>query len=233
MLCQLIAFCTKIPAEHTWRGNEYAGELQIVHYWDHTQNRFIILSVLLDDTDDVPNKPLEMFIQKWEEQANEKEFICKVKELKKINPFVPIHKETNSTEMKDVWGDAGPNEADWNVYEFIPTFWYCGYDGSLTISPCSDNTYWRIFDLPLKISKDQSERMADLLLNQIDTDDCGSKEYAGYNKTSLTFSRPLQTERDFQSVYCCKSDDYKAEANNHEYWESMWPKDYHGRNGWK
>jgi len=29
----------KIPAEHTWRGNKYPGELQIVHHWDHTEGR--------------------------------------------------------------------------------------------------------------------------------------------------------------------------------------------------
>ena len=206
--------------------------------------------MLLDDSDDIPNKPLEMFIREWEEEAKREEYICNDAKGNNMNnePYFPIYERPTIEEMKDTWGiycnpheECTDEQADWDVYRFIPTFWYCGYDeGSLTISPCTENTYWRIFDYPLKISKNQTKRMTNLLVNRIHNNDCSNsndedsmrRDYTAYNKT-LIFSRPIQEKRDSQSVYCCKSDDFKAEAKDHKYWENLWPRDYHGRKGWK
>lgn len=100
------------------------------------------------------------------------------------------------------------------------------YSSSLTIPPCTENTQWRIFDVPLKISKDQSARMSNLLVSQLD-DSCNRASIA-YNRT---VSRPIQAKK--QSVFCCESDDFKADVRDHDYWESLWPEKYHGRKGLK
>ena len=68
--------------------------------------------------------------------------------------------------------------------------------------------------------------MSNLLVNQLD-DNCNKGSIA-YNRT---VSRPIQTKR--QSVFCCKGDYFKAEVNDHDYWKSLWPKNYHGRKGLK
>jgi len=186
---------------------------------------------LLDDSEDTPNAPLEMFIREWEEEAKKKEFLCSGEGVS-LKQYNSTYQRPSKKEMKDIWGETcgkkgcSKGDADWNVYRFIPTFWYCGYKGSLTIPPCTENVHWRIYDVPLKISKDQSSRMSNLLVNQLD-DNCNKGSIA-YNKT---VSRPMQTKR--QSVFCCKGDDFKAEVKDDDYWKSLWPKNYHGRKGLK
>merc|ERR1712194_178073 len=231
LLSKALFVDVKVPAEHTWESKQFAAELQITHHWDRKEGRFIILSVLLDDSDDQPNAPLEMFIREWEEEAKKKEFLCN-KEEGSIQQYNRTYERPSKKEMKDIWG-CGKNDnhcskgyADWDVYRFIPTFWYCGYKGSLTIPPCTENVHWRIYDVPLKISKDQSARMSNLLVSQLD-DECNRGSIA-YNRT---VSRPIQSKR--QSVFCCKGSDFKANVQDKDYWKSLWPKNYHGIKGLK
>lgn len=232
LLSKAIFVDVKVPAEHTWESQKFAAELQITHHWDRKEGRFIILSVLLDDSEDIPNAPLEMFIREWEEVAKKKQYLCSREEGQILQQYNRTYELPSRKEMEGIWGTScgnrkcSKNDADWDVYRFIPTFWYCGYKGSLTIPPCTENTHWRIFDVPLKISKDQSARMSNLLVSQLD-DDCNIGSIA-YNRT---VSRPIQSKR--QSVFCCEGDDFKADVSNHDYWKSLWPEKYHGRKGLK
>lgn len=235
----------KIPSEHTFEGKYYDGEIQITHHWDRKEGRFIILSILLDKDDDEENDALEVLIREWEEEAAQKKYKCDRKnKVPNLQKYERKHKEAGrkgygSSKWNKIWGkycggrSCNNGAADWDVYRFVPTFWYCGYKGSLTIPPCTELVHWRIFDLPLKVGKDQIERMTDLLANQLD-DNCNVKNI-GYvdKKKRKHFNRPLQKKR--QSVYCCDSDDFKVDIPDasHDYWEDMWPRKYHGRDGLK
>merc|ERR1712151_108801 len=238
LLSKALFVDVKVPSEHTFEGKYYDGEIQITHHWDRKEGRFIILSVLLDTDDDYENDALEVLIREWEEVAAKKKYKCdrkkKVPNLKKYERKYkePGRKGYGSSKWDRIWGKycggrrCNNGAADWDVYRFIPTFWYCGYKGSLTIPPCTENVHWRIYDVPLKISKDQSARMSNLLVSQLD-DECNRGSIA-YNRT---VSRPVQSKR--QSVFCCKGSDFKANVKDKDYWKSLWPKDYHGRKGLK
>ena len=96
--------------------------------------QFIILSVLLDVTEDIPNAPLEMFIREWEEEAKKKQFLCSGEGVS-LKQYNSTHERPGKSEMKDIWGSTcskkgcSQGSADWNVYSFILMFWYCGYKG--------------------------------------------------------------------------------------------------------
>ena len=88
----------------------------------------------MDDTEDIPNAPLEMFIREWEEVAKKKQFLCSG-EGASLKQYNSTYERPSKKEMEEIWGtNCGNNKcsddaADWNVYRFIPTFWYCGYKG--------------------------------------------------------------------------------------------------------
>jgi hypothetical protein len=71
---------------------------------------------------------------------------------------------------------------------------YYGYDGSLTVPPCSERVWYRIMRQPLKISKDQLRRTNDAIARHL-SEDCElgtvGRELGG-DQCHVDVARPLQ-----------------------------------------
>ena len=100
----------------------------------------------------------------------------------------------------------------WHPYHesLIPTYWFYGYDGSLTEPPCTEIVSWFVMDTPMKIAPQQLEQMKNILFSHVN-EDC--------EKTSVHFgesvARPIQETGDRQ-VWQCTRDHFPpdAERNN-------------------
>ena len=59
----------------------------------------------------------------------------------------------------------------WYPYDpmLIPTYWFYGYDGSLTEPPCTEFVSWFIMDTPMTISPAQLEQMKTILFTHVDS----------------------------------------------------------------
>jgi len=191
---------------------------------DNKETRYVILSILIDDSLDKENIQLEQFIREWEEVAWKHQSNC----IRRKDPSAPSYYRTyvnvlSEKEITDIWGiENHTKRADFDVYQFFTTGWYCGYKGSLTSPPCTEMADWRILDVPMQISRSQLQRMQALLSRRLD-DSC--------NLATASFqgqvNRPLQ--RNKKSIWCCTTDDWEFRVGEDPlFWQNSWPDDYHG-----
>ena len=104
------------------------------------------------------------------------------------------------------------NSGIWEPYHpaLIPTYWFFGYDGSLTEPPCTEIVSWFVMDTPMRISPEQLDQMKRILFGHIDS---------SCRKTSAHFhdsvARPIQ-ESAGRQVFRCTRDDFLPdfETNN-------------------
>jgi len=215
----------KMPAEHKIENEQgdiisYPGEIQIYHDWGE---KVVIISWFFDYAQDEHNEQLEDFIRMWEDIHENRLTTC----ANRKRPFwewtfhFPKFQKRSAQEMMRIWGD--PDEysgtADYDLYRLQPTAWYYGYTGSSTSPPCGTKVYWRIQDLPMKISHDQYLRLQRVLLDQRD-EDCklSSISYKG------GVNRPIQKRT--QTVWKCNADNWGVRFP--EVWCGKWPEGYHG-----
>lgn len=85
--------------------------------------------------------------------------------------------------------------------DLIPTYWFFGYDGSLTEPPCSEIVSWFVMDTPMIISPEQLNQMKVILFTHVDPE-CKS--------TSTHFNgsvaRPIQESAGRQVWRCTRND---------------------------
>ena len=142
-----------------------------------------------------------------------------------------LHQSTShhptEKEMKRIWGKPNRSgESNFDVYKLLPTVWYCGYRGSITMPPCTNRVVWRFLDLPLHVSKKQLERIQSLIKEQKD-EKCKPNRVAFNGKVN----RPIQ-KIDKQEVFCCTSANWKfsrVKDDDSEWKDRMrdWPDNYH------
>jgi hypothetical protein len=96
----------------------------------------------------------------------------------------------------------------WSPYHamLIPTFWFYGYDGSLTEPPCSEFVTWFIMDKPMIISPSQLQQMKDILFTHVDPS-CQSTS-VHWKESS---ARPIQ-ESAGRQVWQCTRDHFPPDA---------------------
>lgn len=210
----------KINSEHYINGKQYSGEFQIVHH-DEKRDQLIILSILMNNERNQQNHQLEQYLLKWEEYSLQKKIQCGVQGVPKNAP--PVH--FSDVEMKQAWGEKPyASSSDFDLYRFMTTGWYFGYRGSITTPPCTQNVQWRILDVTMPISKNQHERMQNLLTESLD-------HYCQTNTASFNsqVNRPIQVKsKQNKRVWRCKREDWDIEKNDPFYWFENWPDNYHG-----
>lgn len=214
----------KMPSEHYLFGKQYVGEFHIAHYWDQGRGRYVMVSIMMDDGDNKHHRQLEEFIREWEDALWEIKHECVRRIKKDLPPYKRQYSRRSSSEMKKIWGRSKKKgeKGDWDMYAFLTTVWYCGYRGSLTVPPCSERVDWRILDLPMQISRNQSYRMKKLLLDQVDPKTCrrSTRAYRG------GVNRPLQDDNNNDRAWCCDSGDWKPDDPKE--WRGKFPRGYHG-----
>lgn len=96
----------------------------------------------------------------------------------------------------------------WDPYHenLMPTYWFYGYDGSLTEPPCTEIVSWFVMDTPMLISPRQLDQMKMILFNHVDSN-C--------RRTGVHFdgsvARPIQ-ETGNRQVWRCTRDDFIPDA---------------------
>jgi hypothetical protein len=96
----------------------------------------------------------------------------------------------------------------WDPYHpmLIPTYWFYGYDGSLTEPPCTEFVSWFVMDAPMVISPGQLEQLKTILFNHVDPD-C--------QRTSVHYdqsvARPIQ-ETAGRQIWRCTPDDFPPDS---------------------
>lgn len=192
---------------------KYHGEVQIPHISD--KNKIYMLAFFISAEFDLHNEYFEEFLQRWEDITLEREHECHYRrqsnlDISETPPYQSKHENKTNEEMKQLWGDSSNAEgaADWNLWKLIPSVSYFGYEGSITVAPCTDKVQWRFLDLPMNISFQQFKRLHKVLLNQRD-ENClrTSKAYQG------SVSRPVQSGNPFQTV-SNEKDKVNDEATN-------------------
>jgi carbonic anhydrase len=89
----------------------------------------------------------------------------------------------------------------WNPYDpaLIPTFWFYGYEGSLTEPPCTEVVSWFVMDTPMTISPQQLDQMKTILFTHVDPEcNATSTQFAG------SVARPIQESHGRQVWKCTR-----------------------------
>ena len=92
----------------------------------------------------------------------------------------------------------------WNPYHesLIPTYYFYGYDGSLTEPPCTEIVSWFVMDKPMIISKNQLEQMKYILFTNVNGDTCEETSVHFHNSVA----RPIQETSNRQVWHCTRND---------------------------
>jgi carbonic anhydrase len=92
----------------------------------------------------------------------------------------------------------------WNPYHesLIPTYYFYGYDGSITEPPCSEIVSWFVMDKPMIISKNQLEQMKYILFTNVNGDTCEETSVHFHNSVA----RPIQETSNRQVWHCTRND---------------------------
>jgi carbonic anhydrase len=96
----------------------------------------------------------------------------------------------------------------WHPYheDLIPTYWFYGYDGSLTEPPCSEIVSWFVMDTPMLISPGQLEQMKTILFTHVDENCQGTSAHF-----QESVARPIQ-ESVGREIWRCSRDDFPPDS---------------------
>jgi carbonic anhydrase len=220
----------KVPSEHMIRGQRYDAEMQVVHLHP-SRRRTPTQSVVIQATPTGYNYYLQPVLDAFEYVTSVDRAQCAQKRRKERKLITRIHRilGTNSTGGShnlhttdyNTWADYSTDLDDpefernrrlqqrslqsgvWNPYDknLIPSFYFYGYEGSLTEPPCGEWVTWFVCDTPMIISDKQLEQMKRLLFTHIDGD-C--------NPTSVHYqqsvARPIQDTAGRPVWQCTQAD---------------------------
>jgi hypothetical protein len=222
----------KIPAEHRINGERFDAEMQI--YQLHPGRRRVpAISSLIRVEPNGYNDYLQTAIDAFEYEYKIHRALCADNMRRNRKLATDFHSEIMGDNLANLtmadyetWGEYSRLLEDpdfiaegreherrmaggvWSPYnpKLIPTFWFYGYDGSLTEPPCSEFVSWFIMDKPMIISPGQLQQMKDILFTHIDPN-CQSTSV--HWKESV--ARPIQ-ESAGRQVWQCTRDNFPPDA---------------------
>jgi len=115
-----------------------------------------------------------------------------------------LRNDSNFTVQKDEHGRRLASRWYPHHKSLVPTYYFYGYDGSLTEPPCTEIVSWFVMDAPMKISKNQLEQMKKILFTNVHGDTC--KETSVHYRKSV--ARPIQETGGNRDVWHCTRDNY-------------------------
>jgi carbonic anhydrase len=210
----------KIPAEHRINGEIFDAEMQIYHL--HAgRRRLAAISVLIRVDPFGYNAYLQTALDAFQYEYNLHRAQCSDSIRRGRKLVTEFHSELMGDKISNVnydeWGDYSTLLEDpdfiaegeehkrrmqsrlWYPHheDLIPTYWFYGYDGSLTEPPCSEIVSWFVMDRPMIIGPTQLEQMKTILFSHTD---------ANCQKTSVhdgqSVARPIQESSGRQVWHC-------------------------------
>jgi len=170
----------KMRSEHLLGGRRYDGEMVMAFLGTKQHNRMVaFVSILLDSTSQYyPDNPkLGAYINQWEKAHDAI--------LRKCSSN-PIDEKKIYTNHNYPYGERGKQGFPYDIW---PTEQFYRYRGSITTPPCTSMVNWRILDKPLKISRKQYKRLANLINNALSSETCNRITSAS---SKGEVNRPLQ-----------------------------------------
>lgn len=226
----------KVPSEHRIYGEGFDGEMQIFHLHPG-RKRLPTVSVLIRAEPGGHNDYLQAAIDAFQHESDLHHAECASKMRNNRQLVTDFHRNIMGeaatdklSEDYDSWAKYSTLLDDpqflergkeyerkltsgiWSPYhpDLMPTFWFYGYDGSLTEPPCTEIVSWFVMDTPMTISPEQLDQMKTILFTNVDSN-C-TPISAHFNGS---VARPIQ-ESAGRQVWQCTRDDYipDAERNN-------------------
>lgn len=222
----------KVPSEHWIYGQKFDAEMQIYHVHADRQ-RIPAVSVLMRVDADGYNSYLQSAIDAFQTESDLHRAQCGANIRKQrslvsdfhtsimgdvtVDPLMTDYESwadySTMLEDPDYEAKKGQHERSlaggvWSPYhtDLISTYWFYGYDGSLTEPPCTEIVSWFVMDTPMRISQEQLDQMKMILFNHVDSD-CKA--------TSVHFNgsvaRPIQ-ETAGRQVWQCTPDDFAPDS---------------------
>jgi hypothetical protein len=146
------------------------------------------------------NQHMQRLIDEFQEVYDINEELCR-----QTSVYESVMSTINHT-MLDGHRKLPVLESLWNPFhrDIQKTIHFWGYTGSLTEPPCAGQTMWRIMDVPVQISMEQSNQMQNILFNNRDGATCSftSNHYQG------SVARPVKNPIPY---YKCTRQDYKSD----------------------
>lgn len=224
----------KLPSEHRIYGEIFDAEMQIFHLHPG-RRRLPAISVLIRADPNGYNYYLQTAIDAFQYEYNLHMAQCSNRVRKGRKLVSQFHSElvgmgmnvnTTSAEYYESWGDFSTHLDDPDFIEegkeherrmqatiwfphhqaLIPTYWFYGYDGSLTEPPCTEIVSWFVMDTPMIISPAQLEQMKTILFTHVDSNCQGTSVH--YQES---VARPIQESANRQ-VWRCTRDDFPPDA---------------------
>ena len=219
----------KVPAEHRINGEQFDGEMQIYHLHPD-RKRLPAVSSLMRVEDNGYNAYLQVALDAFQYQYDLDRAKCADNMRRGRKLATDFQSQLNSVlnnstsevlGYHEIWGDYSTlldNEefiqegeqhrrrmqgGVWNPHSdwLIPTYWFYGYDGSLTEPPCTEIVSWFIMDTPMIIGRTQLDQIKNLIFTHVD-ENC--------ERTSVHYdesvARPIQDTAGRQVWQCTRAD---------------------------
>lgn len=165
----------KTPSEHSIYGKRYPAEITIVHA---AKKRVLTVAVLVEVGGRKKNPKLEVFLREWRELFDERNHACA--DARRPSGRRRTRSRPTPEELRRAFGDDDDDSrrlndgkggtSDFPLYSFLPTVWFFGYRGSLTVPPCT-TVHWRVLERPVQVSQKQMDSIRNMILHQLD-DNC-------------------------------------------------------------
>lgn len=213
----------KVPSEHTILGERFDGEMQIYHMHP-SRRRTPAVSVMMQTSETGYNPELQRALNQFQIRYDFDRATCARKmrtSRRRASEAHMIFGQSVESKYDDyeTWADFSthfddPNFIDnkrdlqfsglWNPHNplLVPSFYFYGYEGSITEPPCNEFVSWFVIDTPMKLHPIQLAQMKRLIFTYTNPD---CEMTSSHYRESV--ARPIQDSYD-RPVWHCTRDNF-------------------------